>query len=261
METQGSSCLTLDMLPETFYDDDIAVFSPKQYQVFQRRSRNGGVIFFSGAVNVPCDRLSFRIDGISLDGRGFSKGFRPLKLNRDAGIFGEYVPVPAGGRYRIELRAEKGKKTVAEKVIENVGVGEVFICAGVSGPSGPYLMNGSPAMASLTDGVRWKPCGGTNSALPRLADLLYAEFGVPAAFASAGDGSTAAQDVALQLGKGGFRAALLQEGENGAAVRIFSFETGGFFPRFHGDAGSPKPLAEQWAEKLIPYIRACIGGD
>ena len=115
-----------------FADSDMVLYSPANWQVFQRRSKYEGEIFFSGKVSAPCDKVSWRITGKGLDGKGFSGSFKPLKVNSVTGAFDEYVRVRAGGWYRIEIRAEKGRETVAEKVIEHVGVGEVFVGAGQS---------------------------------------------------------------------------------------------------------------------------------
>ena len=52
-----------------FSDSDIVLYSPVNYQVFQRRSKSEGEIFFSGRINVPWDKVSYRITGRGFDGR------------------------------------------------------------------------------------------------------------------------------------------------------------------------------------------------
>ncbi|MBQ9358427.1 MAG: hypothetical protein IJT95_02660 [Abditibacteriota bacterium] len=272
-----------------FADSDMVLYSPREYQVFQRRSKFEGEIFFSGKVNVPCDRVSYRITGKGLDGKSFSKSFKPLKVNRVTGAFDEYVKTRAGGWYRIEIRAEKDKKTVAETVVEKVGIGEVFVGAGQSNSTncGEERIGQTLGMGASTDGVNWKPCddpmigqhdntpGG--SYYPALVDLLYTEFKVPIGIASTGHGGTSIEAWAVggelynffmtrvkQLGRGGFRAVLWHQGEANvetptgesvlnmtAIIKSSNYDAGWRFPWFVAKASYHNPEHTSW-----PLIRA-----
>ncbi|MBP5273485.1 MAG: hypothetical protein ILO36_00920, partial [Abditibacteriota bacterium] len=222
-----------------FAESDIVLYSPRDYQVFQRRSRSEGEIFFSGKINVPYDKVSYRITGRAFDGKALPKGFRTLKVNPVTGGFDEYVKVRAGGWYAVEIKAENDKKSVAETAVDKVGVGEVFVGAGQSNSTnwGQEPIRQSLGMGASTDGVNWKPCddpmigqhdntqGG--SYYPEFCDLMYKEFGVPIGIASTGHGGSTIEQWAAgatlynffmarvkQLGNNGVRAVLWHQGES-----------------------------------------------
>ncbi|MBR4749973.1 MAG: hypothetical protein IK083_10445 [Abditibacteriota bacterium] len=219
--------------------EDIALYSPVNWQVFQRKTVSEGDIFFSGKINVEWDKVSYRLTGKDYRGKKVSGGFRTLKVNKESGVFDESVKTPAGGWYKIELRVEKDKKIVAEKTLEKVGVGEVLVGAGQSNStnSGQIPIQQTLGMGSSTDGVNWKSCddpmigvhdgSGGGSYYPALADLLYKEFNVPIGIASTGHGGTTIEQWEVggelyewfmtrvkQLGKNGFRAVLWHQGES-----------------------------------------------
>ncbi|MBQ9358591.1 MAG: hypothetical protein IJT95_03525 [Abditibacteriota bacterium] len=219
--------------------EDIALYSPKQYQVFQRKTKSEGEILFSGKINVDRDKVSYRITGKDYRGKKVSGGYKPLNVNPASGVFDEFVKTPAGGWYTIDIRVEKDNKTVAEKTVENVGVGEILVGAGQSNStnSGQFPTKQTSGMGVSTDGVNWKPCedpmigvhdgSGGGSYYPALADLLYKEFKVPIAIASTGHGGTSIEQWEVggelyewfmtrvkQLGKNGFRAVLWHQGES-----------------------------------------------
>ena len=272
-----------------FSDSDIVLYSPADWQVFQRGSKYEGEIFFSGKINVPCDRALYRITGKGLNGKKYSGGFKPLRVNPVTGAFDEFVSGWAGGWYTVEIRAEKDKKTVAEKVIGHVGIGEVFVGAGQSNSTncGEERIGQTRGMGASTDGVKWQPCddpmigqhdntpGG--SYYPALADLLYDEFKVPVGIASTGHGGTSIEAWGVggelyewfmtrvkQLGKNGFRAVLWHQGEANidtpteesvlnmtAIIRSSNYDAGWRFPWFVAKASYHNPEHTSW-----PLIRA-----
>ncbi|MBP5275161.1 MAG: hypothetical protein ILO36_09560 [Abditibacteriota bacterium] len=250
--------------------EDIALYSPVQYQVFQRKTKSEGEIFFSGRINVDRDKVFYRITGKDHRGKKVSTGYKPLKVNAASGVFDEFVKTPAGGWYTIDIRVEKDNKAVAEKTVENVGVGEILVGAGQSNStnSGQFQTKQTSGMGVSTDGVNWKPCddpmigvhdgSGGGSYYPALADLLYKEFNVPIAIASTGHGGTTIEQWEVggelfewfmtrvkQLGKNGFRAVLWHQGESNfetptgdyvlymtAIIKTSCYEAGWRFPWF-----------------------------
>jgi hypothetical protein len=216
--------------------EDLALDSPAEYQVFQRQTKTRGRLFFSGKVNVPCDRVEYKITGQGINGRKYPSSFKPLRVQD--GTFGEYVDGWAGGWYTVEVRAIRDKKTVASQTLEHVGIGEVFVGAGQSNSTnnGQFPIQQTLGMSSTTDGKVWKinddPMLGHHdntqggSYYPALGDALYERLGVPIGIASTGHGATGIvhwlpetdlyaymMNRIRQLGKNGFRAVLWHQGE------------------------------------------------
>ncbi|MBP5273897.1 MAG: hypothetical protein ILO36_03055 [Abditibacteriota bacterium] len=226
-----------------FFDEDsgIALYSPRDYQVFQRRTRSRGKVLISGRVKVPCDRLVYVFSGKNFAGHRLSETPREAQLDAD-GSFSFETEVAAGGWFRLSLTAYKGERAAAALEVEHVGVGEVIIASGQSNSTNraQARMKSRHKMASATDGTEWRLCddpmpgqhdgnegrqGG--SMYPALGDYLYEALGVPVAFASTGHGGMEAKrwlpggelyawlmDRIDGLGKDGFRCVIWHQGES-----------------------------------------------
>ncbi|MBO4548847.1 MAG: hypothetical protein J5758_06495 [Abditibacteriota bacterium] len=261
--------------------EDLFVLSPSDWQVFQREDRDRGTLRLSGRVNVPFDRLSVRITGRSRDGKAYPGKWETVTADPADGAFDAGLPLRAGGWYTVDVRAEYKGRTAAEKTIEHVGMGEVFVGAGQSNAtnSSPDRTRTRTGMVSCTDGHVWQPAddpvigvhdgsdGG--SYYPSLGDLLYEEFGVPVGIAPTGHGGTAVSqwspdtelyrffmDRVRLLGKGGFRAVLWHQGENDAwtpsedyyrllrtSIRYSCLDAGWRFPWFVAKVSYHSPAA------------------
>jgi hypothetical protein len=152
--------------------------------------------------------------------------------------FVQEFPVPAGGWYKLEIRALLGNKTVYSKTVEKVGVGEVFVTAGQSHSTncGQFPSKQTSGMVSCFSGEDWQvrddPFTGTfdhtgsGSPWPSFGDAMYRRCGVPIGVASTGAGGTSVGQWIPggqpfnwmvgrinQLGPGGFRAVLWNQGE------------------------------------------------
>jgi hypothetical protein len=218
-------------------DADLVVQSPREYQVFQRYSRLRGQLLLQGRVKPFCTRVEARLTGTSLDGPLPGK-WQGVDFNADNRSFDTTMPAPAGGWYRLELRALRDKEAVASWVVGHVGVGEVFVGAGQSNETncGEERLHPQSGMVSTFDGSRWRPADdpqpgvhdktGGGSFWPAFGDALYARYKVPVGVASTGhSGSSVAQwqkggpyyqwlmKRIEQLGTGGFRAVLWHQGE------------------------------------------------
>ena len=268
---------------------NIVIFSPKNYQVFQRSSKFNGQIYFSGKINVDCDKVFYKITGTGLNNKKYSNSWKELKYNKLNKSFEEYVDAYAGGWYKIEIKAEKDKKEVATCLIDNVGIGEVIVGAGQSNSTncGQFPTKQKSGMVSSTDGINWQyaddPMLGCHdgtqggSYYPHLGDKLYEVYKVPVGIASTGHGGTSIDQWNVggelynwmmvriyQLGKNGFRAVLWHQGESDAfmpseeyaikmtaLIKSSNYEVGWTFPWFVAHVSYHSPTATSH-----PLVRA-----
>lgn len=218
----------------SIYSEALTVLSPMDYQVFQRQTAKEGRIRIAGRFTGDGDKLEYRMG----DGK-----WTELGIDKQTGNFAAEFNVSAGGWYRCEIRITKDGKEIALKVIEHVGVGEVFVAAGQSNSTngGEKKLKSESGMVSTFSGELWRLAddpqpgvhdnSGGGSFYPPLGDLLYEKFKVPVAFAVTGHGgSSVAQWQAggelfnwmemriQQLGPQGFRAVLWHQGEADATT-------------------------------------------
>ena len=206
---------------------NIDLFSPKDYQVFQRDSHNMGIIKLEGAVkskSIPPDfasqnpppnlrlggqgvKLWVRIKGTDANGFSLDEDWMPIEIDKDKS-FNKTIETPAGGWYELFIKDDL-EETFK---VDHVGVGEVIMAAGQSNAtnSGQFKIKTETGMVSCTDGKEWKlaedPMLGTHdltdniigcdggSFYPALGDALYDEFHVPIGIAAVGYGATSVND-------------------------------------------------------------------
>jgi hypothetical protein len=221
-------------------DPDLAIDSPKPWQVFQRRTKAAGVIRFSGHVKPNADVVEVRIVGKSIDGDLPDK-WQPASFDAATHLINAECPTPAGGWYVVQVRAKAGDKEVAHAEVANIGVGEVFVIAGQSNSTnyGEKRMEPTSGLASTFDGNLWQPANDPQpgvhdhstggSPWPAFADAMVERYHVPIGIASTGHGGTSINawlpDGELfhhtlsrinELGYLGFRAVLWHQGESDA---------------------------------------------
>jgi hypothetical protein len=215
----------------------LEIYSPTEYQVFQRNSKYYGQVQVSGQVRVPYDNLKLRVTGKALKGKIVSE-WHCLGASEN-GSFLSRIEVPAGGWFKLEIRARRNGKTVAESKTEHFGVGEIFVGAGQSNSSnyGEERISPASGMVSTFSGVNWRladdPQPGIHdgsdmgSLWPSFGDSMYKKLGVPIGVASTGQGGSSVNEWSTgselfnwmmarihQLGVGGFRAVVWHQGES-----------------------------------------------
>lgn len=134
--------------------------SPVAFQVFQRNSetRYGQVFFEGGAQGATCIEVNYR----SLDSNGESGWMTVTNASTNFSNF--RLPVATHqGSYNISVRVVSGNLIGEQRLISDVGVGEVFITAGQSNASfaGDTPLDTTSGRVSYFDGTEWKRCRDT----------------------------------------------------------------------------------------------------
>ena len=225
-------------------NEDVYLYSPKEYEVFQRYSREKGFVNLSGKVSEKITKLYYRIEGKNYKGNKYSSGWKEIELANSN--FDIRLNVPSGGWYKLELKAHD--KIV--KVIEKFGVGEIIVSSGQSNSTncGQFYTKTETGMVASPNGTEWKigddpqigPADsyyGGGSLHPALGDVLYKEFKVPIGIAAIGCAGATINLFAQgqwvydynrtrinRMGKNGFRALIWIQGETDVASKMPSDE-------------------------------------
>lgn len=189
---------------EKYAKPDFDLYSPVNYEVFQRETKTKGKMLFSARVPKNVTDLKYKIEGKDINEEPVDTGFAKLKTD-EYGMVKQSVPCNAGGWYKVTLKYKVNGKE-KEQVIENVGIGEVIIGAGQSNSTncGEVKTKTRTGMVATTDGVKWAlgndPMMGVHdrttkgSFWPAMGDALYNEFKVPIGLVSAGWAGTVIEE-------------------------------------------------------------------
>jgi Carbohydrate esterase, sialic acid-specific acetylesterase len=228
----------------TTEDSLISIHSPREYQVFQRKTLAIGKVTLSGRVDGAADWVRAKLEGKPLKSK-LSGDWQKIPFDAKARSFFLQTELPAGGWYKLTVEALQGDKVVGQSSVEHFGIGEVFVGAGQSNStnSGEFPIQQSSGMVSSFSGSAWKiaddPQLGVadnsqgGSYYPAFGDILYEKYKVPIGIAATGYGGTSVnqwqpdQDLfkwmmtrVHQLGPGGFRAILWHQGESDVAMTV-----------------------------------------
>jgi hypothetical protein len=202
----GCACLHAADTPEYH----ITMASPLDYQVVQRTNQSGGKIIIAGGITpgirtgtFPMDGVEARVIGKSISGELPGK-WRALPFDARVAAFRGELDVPAGGWYRLEVRALEKNVQMCAAVVEHVGVGEVFVIAGQSNAAnyGEERQETQTGLVAAFDGTSWQlahdpepGAGGTKgSFMPPFGDVLTLRLRVPVGIVAVGVGSTSVRE-------------------------------------------------------------------
>ncbi len=198
------ACLQIPLVgaqPNT--DSAMTLSLPIDYQVVQQTARHVGVLPVAGRLaasdlsNVRIEARALRLDEDS--------NWTNIASDLQAGEFCGGMPLPAGGWYRLEVRAvNEAGKTIGAACVERVGVGEVFVVAGQSNSANHGEEKQTPHSDRVVnfDGTRWHPAddpqpgasGRGGSFIPPLGDTLVERFDVPIGFITCGIGASSVRE-------------------------------------------------------------------
>lgn len=177
----------------------IQLTSPLEHQVIQRSGKNIGTIMITGHAVAANAGLEARVVGGEQGGE-----WRKLAAVFDGDGFRATLEAPAGGWFRLEVRALEGEKVIAETAVERVGIGEVFVVAGQSNSAnhGEEKLVAESGRVAAFDGKKWELCkdpqpgasGGGGSFMPPLGDALAKRLDVPVGFIACGIGATSVRE-------------------------------------------------------------------
>jgi Carbohydrate esterase, sialic acid-specific acetylesterase len=229
--------------------------SPREYQVFQRETKEAGKIVVHGRAPEGCDSAEAAV----------MRRWQRLNVAGDC-VFDGVLTARAGGWYTLTVRLRRKGRISATLSVAHVGIGEVFVISGQSNSTnyGEELQATRSKMVSTFNGTDWRvaddPQPGVQdgsqrgSFIPAFGDALYERLTVPVGVACVGAGGTSVRqwlpkgdrfhspptlpsyftqvgehdwesdgrlfdgmvERIRQLGRGGFRALLWHQGESDA---------------------------------------------
>ena len=180
----------------------LTLTAPLDYQVVQRETRDRGNIAIEGRL------VEVETKDITLEARivrtGTTGEWRKLPVTFTGERFLATMGSPAGGWYRVEVRALSGDSVLAGAAVEHVGVGEVFVVAGQSNAAnyGEERQSTKSGQVVTFDGEHWQlgndpqpgAGGAGGSFLPPFGDAMAQRFGVPVGFVACGIGATSVRE-------------------------------------------------------------------
>jgi hypothetical protein len=231
----------------------IEIESPIAWQVVQRQAFDPAKAHANNDGGPALGFANVQIGGTSSGGNAQSWQYRivplgegpeaaadwkPLAASVESNKWSGSIHVPAGGWYRLEIRAEGQGRVVGRDQVEPFGVGEVFLIAGQS-----YAAGANDELLSIEDPEKrvvsydtisgeWRVAndpqpnvGDGGTIWPPLGDLLVPLARVPVGFVNVAAGGSASREwlpgapyfeAFSAAGKkiGRFRAILWQQGES-----------------------------------------------
>ncbi len=198
----------------------IAINMPVSRIVYQRDNKDKAIIQIRGNIDANASSIEVRLIARE-KGQGTNTKWKRIAKDIPAGDFSGLL-TGRGGWYNLEVRAKKGKRILFTKVVERVGIGEVFVVAGHSVAQGgeiniegatddrvstialheksevfqKYLETGDPQylpepkFVQAASGVAHAPFGHDNYFWSKFGELLASKENIPVLIYNAGFGGT-----------------------------------------------------------------------
>ncbi len=185
----------------------LELITPVEYQVSQRNEENQGVILVEGKLDlsVPFDEVIHLEARLSDSHQRSAGAWREIMtLCSGSETFAFEITAPAGGWYQLEVRALELGDTVASAVVNQIGVGEIFVITGQSNSANHGEVRTAPVsdrVVHFHNGV-WAPAkdpqpgasGSSGSFIPAFGDRLVKVLNVPIGIVSTGMGATSVRE-------------------------------------------------------------------
>ena len=194
--------LTFFLLVTGAHGAELTLTSPGDYEVVQRRTKDSGRLSITGTMATialaDCDFEARLVEEEQ------AQPWQPLATAIDELSFRSALEAPAGGWYRLEVRATQDGETLAKAAVEHVGIGEVFVVAGQSNSAnhGEEKQTTQTGRVASFDGQTWQlandpqpgASGKGGSFMPPLGDALVLHLDVPIGFIPCGIGATSVRE-------------------------------------------------------------------
>jgi hypothetical protein len=179
----------------------LSLTRPLARQILQRSAAGTGAIPISGFGMGPLELVEARAVVMAGSNTGSSTDWQPIATAPAGAFTGALAGVAAGGWYQVEVRMRVRGVASTSIVVEQIGVGDIYITAGQSNSAN----HGTRAKPASDDwGSAWSftgtwtraadpmpGCSGTGGSVwTRLGPILRARSGVPVGFVCLGEGGT-----------------------------------------------------------------------
>lgn len=201
-------------------EDSISITMPVSRIIYQRSNKNIAAIKVSGTVPAKATLIVARLVART-KGQGTTTMWKKIATNNSNGAFSGLLN-GRGGWYNLEVRAKNGTQTVVTKIVERIGIGEVFLITGHSVAQGgdiniegatddrvstirvqektdrfeTYLKTGDPQylpeleFVQAATGIAHAPFGHNNYFWSKFGEILAQKENVPVLIYNAGFGGT-----------------------------------------------------------------------